>query len=264
MTASPTLAWIAAAPVKSMALAALEEAEIGPHGIPGDRRFVVLDGGGRLCNGVRFGRLATIVPSVSADGGTLALRFPDGTRVEAPVRRSEPRSVRFYGDERVLHGLDGPFDAALSAWAGMTLQLMEADRPGSAIDRAPKGGAISIVARRDLAELALAGGRDDPLDHRRLRINLGVDGVPAWAEDGWVGRTLRIGAATIRVKGDVGRCAMTTQDPDTGEPDFDTLRHLGALRADYTGSERLPCGVYARVVVPGRVRVGDPVEVLPG
>ena len=74
---------------------------------------------------------------------------------------------------------------------------------------------------------------------------------------------MRVGAASIRPVGDVGRCAMTTQDPDTGEPDFDTLRHLAALRAGYTGSERLPCGVYARVVTPGRVHVGDPVEVAP-
>ena len=263
MATTPTIAWIAYAPVKSMALVALEAADLGPSGIAGDRRFVVLDGAGRLCNGVRFGRLATIVPHVSADGGTLELRFPDGTVAAGPVRRTEPVTVRFYGDDRRLHGLDGPWDAALTAWAGMPLRLVEADGEGTAIDRMPKGGAVTIVAARDLAELALAGGREDPLDHRRLRITLGVAGVPAWAEDGWKGRTMRVGAASIRPVGDVGRCAMTTQDPDTGEPDFDTLRHLAALRAGYTGSERLPCGVYARVVTPGRVHVGDPVEVAP-
>lgn len=255
------IAWISIAPVKSMALQALTEAEIGARGIAGDRRFVVLDGAGRLCNGVRLGRLAAIHPTVAPDGTHLALRFPDGTRVEGDVVRTERLAVDFYGATRTLHGLSGPFDAALSAWAGMPLRLVEADRPGEALDRLPKGGHVTIVSARGLAEVALAGGLDDPLDQRRFRLTLGVEGAPAWAEDGWVGRPLHVGAATIRPGGDVGRCAVTTCDPDTGEPDADTLRWLRAIRGHRATGERLPFGVYARVATPGRVRLGDPVIV---
>ncbi len=260
-TTAGRIAWISVAPVKSMALQALAEAEIGPRGIAGDRRFVVLDGGGRLCNGVRFGRLASIRPEVAPDGTHLALRFPDGTVAAGPVIRTEPRTVEFYGAARAFHDLDGPFDAALSAWAGMPLRLVEADRPGEALDRMPKGGHITIVSARGLAEVALAGGLDDPLDQRRFRLTLGVEGAPAWAEDGWVGRTLQVGAAAIRPGGDVGRCAVTTCDPDTGEPDADTLRWLRAIRGHRATGERLPFGVYARVVTPGTVRLGDAVTV---
>ena len=61
-------------------------------------------------------------------------------------------------------------------------------------------------------------------------------------------------------QGNVGRCAVTTQNPDSGAPDLDTLKALAAYRRVVETTEPLPFGVYAVVAVPGRVRVGDPVE----
>jgi len=53
---------------------------------------------------------------------------------------------------------------------------------------------------------------------------------------------------------------VTTQDPDTGVPTVDTLRALRSYRPE--GTERLPFGVFGSVVAPGRVRVGDAVELV--
>ena len=53
---------------------------------------------------------------------------------------------------------------------------------------------------------------------------------------------------------------MTTQNPDTGSPDLDTLKALAAYRPGIDATEPLPFGVYAAVTDPGRVSVGDPVE----
>ena len=86
-----------------------------------------------------------------------------------------------------------------------------------------------------------------------------LSGCRPHEEDEWEGRLARIGDAVIRVGGPVERCAMTTRDPDTGERDLDTL----GLIKSYRGlSERrtLDFGVYAEIVQPGRVRVGDTVE----
>jgi uncharacterized protein YcbX len=86
-----------------------------------------------------------------------------------------------------------------------------------------------------------------------------IDGVEPHAEDEWLGTQVRIGEATIALHGDVGRCVVTTQDPDTGIPNFDTLGVLARYRRN-GHSEALPFGVYGSVAVPGRVRVGDPVK----
>jgi len=64
----------------------------------------------------------------------------------------------------------------------------------------------------------------------------------------------------IRPRGNVGRCAVTTQNPDTGVPDLDTLRLLGEYRGDVETTEPLPFGIWGEIVEPGCVRLGDPVE----
>jgi uncharacterized protein YcbX len=88
-----------------------------------------------------------------------------------------------------------------------------------------------------------------------------VDGLEAHEEDTWLGRTVRIGEALIRLRDVVGRCAITTQNPDTGIPDLDTLRVLDEYRG-LTSARELPFGVYGEVLEPGRVGVGDLAEPL--
>jgi len=89
--------------------------------------------------------------------------------------------------------------------------------------------------------------------------------VEPHAEDEWVGHRIQVGEAVIELRGDVGRCAITTQNPDSGVPDFDTLRTIDAYRPrtnNAAGREHIPFGVYGDVVRPGVVRVGDPVQML--
>ena len=106
-------------------------------------------------------------------------------------------------------------------------------------------------------------GAGAPLDGRRFRMLLEIDGVGAHEEDGWIGREVRAGTASIFFNGDVGRCVVTSHDPDTGVTDLDTLGALATYRR--TGvTEPLPLGIYGEVVRPGRVRVGDEVVPAPG
>ena len=79
-------------------------------------------------------------------------------------------------------------------------------------------------------------------------------------EDEWLGLRVKLGDAVVVPQGNVGRCAVTTQNPDTGSPDLDTLKALAAYRPGIETTEPLPFGVHAVVASPGRVRVGDPVE----
>ena len=88
---------------------------------------------------------------------------------------------------------------------------------------------------------------------------IGLAGCEAHEEDAWIGSRVRVGGALLAVGGPIERCAATTRNPDTGEVDFDTLRVIKDFRGLRDG-KHADFGVFAAVVEPGRVRVGDPVE----
>ena len=63
----------------------------------------------------------------------------------------------------------------------------------------------------------------------------------------------------IAVRGHVGRCAVTTRHPESGERDFDTVKLLARYRRELDTTEPIACGVYGEVIEPGVLRVGDSV-----
>ena len=115
------------------------------------------------------------------------------------------------------------------------------------------------MSRGSLERLRAEAGASSPVDGRRFRMMFELEGVAAHAEDEWIGTPLRLGSAEIVANGDVGRCVVTSHDPDSGIPDLDTLGLLARYRPDGR-REPLPFGVYGTVTVPGRVKVGDPVR----
>jgi uncharacterized protein YcbX len=243
--------------VKSLGLLHPEEIDVERHGVPGNRRFWLVDADGRLFNNKRGGTLVRIRPSWDEDSRALSLEFPDGERVEGIVELGEAVDTKMYRHPHPSRRVVGPWEEAISAFAGEPLTLLYAE--SHAVDRGYRGGTVSLVSRGSLDRLGEEGGRSEPVDGRRFRMLFEIDGVPAHAEDEWLGTQVRVGEATILVNGDVGRCVVTTHDPDTGVTDFDTLKTLAAYRREGR-NEPLPFGVYGSVVVPGRVRVGDAVE----
>ena len=81
----------------------------------------------------------------------------------------------------------------------------------------------------------------------------------AWtglSERQWEGAQLRIGAVVIGMDDLRSRCIMTTFDPDTGKQDLSVLRRV---QKEFDGV----LGLNSYVVTPGRIAVGDPVELIP-
>jgi uncharacterized protein YcbX len=260
MTEGPgRVAWIAIAPVKSMALAFLDEAQLGHAGIAGDRAFALVDSAGRLVNGKRAGVLATVRVAIDPAAGTLTLHLPTGETASGRPILGDPIEAIFFGHPRPARIVDGPWSAALSTWSGHDLRFV-AMPVGDGLDRGPSATLVSTAA---LGALAAVRGGTEPLDRRRFRMTFGIDGIEAYAEDRWIGRRVRIGAAVVQVAGNVGRCAVTTHDPDTGRPTFDTLHALQQGRGHLPASEPLPFGVWSDIVQPGRVALGDEVTVEP-
>lgn len=138
-------------------------------------------------------------------------------------------------------------DPALAEAVGADGAPMRSDR--AITDCRP----VSLFSLQSAATLGAEIGR--AVDVRRFRANLVLDleGAEGFAEDGWVGRTVRIGeTAVLHVVGRDPRCAMITLDPDTGERDFDVLK---TVTANHEGR----AGIYAAAIAEGVVRPGDAV-----
>jgi uncharacterized protein len=247
---------ISIAPVKALGLVHPDEVALAPGGVAGDRRFWLADDEGRLFNGKRHGPLVRVRPEWDEATRRLALTFPGGTRVEDTVELGEPVATEMYGRPLPSHRVRGPWEDALSEHVGEPLQLFWAD--GGAVDRGGRGGTVSLVSRGSLERLREEARAERPVDGRRFRMLFEIDGVGPHEEDGWLGARVQVGEAVIVLNGDVGRCAVTTHDPDTGVRDLDTLGVLAAYRREGR-NEDLPLGVYGAVAAPGRVRVGDAV-----
>jgi uncharacterized protein len=247
---------ISIAPVKALGLVHPESVELGPQGVAGDRRFWLVDASGRLVNNRRHGRLMQVRPVWDEDTRRLELAFPGGEIVAGVVGLGEAVAVELHHEDHASRRVLGPWEDALSDYAGEPLQLLWSE--SGAADRGARGGGVSVISRGSLERLRAELGAAAPVDGRRFRMLFEIDGVPAHAEDDWIGSRIVVGEAEIDVGGDVGRCAITTLDPDRGTRDLDTLGALAGYRREGR-FEPLPIGVYGAVATPGRVRVGDPV-----
>jgi uncharacterized protein YcbX len=256
---SGTVVRISTAPVKSLGLLHPDEIEVGPRGVVGNRRFWLVDEDGRLFNNKRCGPIVQIRPEWDEATRTLALTLPGGERVEGVVELGEPVVAAMYGHPHRSRHVVGPWEDAISRVAGQSLTLLWAE--DHATDRGYRGGDVSLVSHASLERLRREGGADGPIDGRRFRLLLEIDGVAEHAEDEWLGTQVQVGEAVLQLNGDIGRCVVTTHDPDTGVTDFDTLGTLARYRREGR-NEPLPFGVYGAVAVPGRVRIGDTVQPL--
>lgn len=238
-------------PVKSFQGGAEQELTLGAEGVVGDRAFGVLDGTRRtVLSAKRIGRLLELSATYD-DAGDLVVALPGGHFTRGPA-----------------------LDAALSAFVERDCRLVEAAAFGagryeSAIDPDDEDGEVdewegptgSFVDESPLHLLSTASlraaAREQPTltwSPRRFRPNILIEtDEDGFLDEELVGRRLRIGEVEVAVTKRCTRCVMTTRSQPGGltrEPGV--LSHLA--RAHNT-----TIGVRARVVVAGRVRVGDEV-----
>jgi uncharacterized protein YcbX len=246
----PTVARLNVTPVKGLGLQHPEEVELTVRGVESNRRFYLISGWG-LFNGKDHGPLVRIEPEV--EDGRLTLRFPGGLELDGEVVLGERVTTNFWGRRVAGRLVLGPWSDALSDYAGASVQLVRTEEPGTGTD-------IHVGTLVTLASCARLGEElGAEVDPRRFRMLLEVDGAGAHEEDGW--ERVRVGGAVVRVTGPVPRCAVTTQNPDTGIRTLDTLGGIKSYRGLRDG-KHIDFGVYFDVVEPGRVRVGDPVELV--
>jgi uncharacterized protein YcbX len=244
------------APVRSLGLQHPSEVDITEVGVVEDRRFFLVDLQHRLIDRIIVGRLVQVESRTDPGATWLWLRLPDGTVIEGDVELGEPVETPIYGRTAVGRVVVGPWAAALESIAGRPVRLIRCDRPGGT----RRGNPASIISDGSLHELARHVGVDR-VDGRRFRMLIDLDGAEPREEDSWIGRRIALGDAILRVTKPDARCAITTQDPDTGVRDLDTLRAIIGYRGLREG-KHADLGVLADVVQPGRVRLGDEVSLL--
>jgi uncharacterized protein YcbX len=252
----PIVTRFSIAPVRSCGLEHPDEIDVTEVGVLEDRRFFLADAAGRLVDRLVVGRLVQIAAHTDPDAETLRMTFPDGRVIDDRVELGQPIAVPIYGRTGVGHVVHGPWAKSLSAFCDREISLVRCDRPSRTRD----GNPTSLVSDGSLAELARQSGVE-AVDGRRFRMLIELAGAEPHEEDAWIGHRIAIGDAVLAVTKPDARCAITTQDPDTGARDLNTLRTLIAYRGLRDG-KHADFGVLADVARPGRIRLGDEVVLL--
>ena len=228
-------------PVKSMRGEALQEAQLGWHGLVGDRRLA-------------FRR----VDDRSGFPWLTACKLPE-LILFAPVHRGANTPGGLPTHVRTLEGKElGVFSQELAAEVGRRhgspVEMTHLDR--GIFDEA----SISAITTGTVDEIArLVSQRPDV---RRFRPNILISSQHSkpFTEDAWVGSVLTFGdgdaAAAIAVTNWDERCAMVTFDPDSGARTPAVLKTVVRERDN-------KAGVYGTVTRCGRLAVGQPLYLTP-
>jgi uncharacterized protein YcbX len=252
----PSVARFSIAPVRSLALEHPTEIEVTELGVVEDRRFYLIDESNRLVDRIVVGRLVQVAAHTNPEATTLRMTFPDGSVIEDEVKLGEQIETPIHGRTGVGHVVIGPWGEALAPIAGRAIRVVRCERPGGT--RA--GNPTSLVSDGSLRELAKHAGVD-AVDARRFRMLIDLHGAEPHEEDTWIGGRIGIGDAILCVTKPDARCAITTQHPESGDVDLDTLRTIIGYRGLREG-KNADFGVLADVERPGRMRLGDEVTVL--
>jgi len=272
-------------PVKSMVGETVDSIELDELGIVGDRTWAARDlERGGIRGAKKIGPLMQLAAHDLGDG-EVEITLPDGSTVRTtdadvnervssaighPVqlerlrpaddldhyRRGAPDSDDVVAELRGVFGREE--DEPLPDFSVFPPIIAEYESPpGTYYDVFP----LMIMTTAALAALA-RGLPDSNVDIRRFRpsfvVDTGDDGAeastPGHPEFDWSGRRATLGTATIEFGAPCPRCVMVTREIDADIPaDRAVLRHIVRdLHQDL--------GIYATIVTPGTVNVGDRIE----
>ena len=222
-------------PVKSMGGEQLEVANLGWHGLEGDRRLAFR----RLDDRSGF-------PWLSASQLPDLLRFTPH-RGEGGAPGELPTHVRTPdGEELPVFG--GELAAEVGRRFGAPVQMMQLKH--GIFDE----GSLSVIASETVRELGRLAGHS--LDVRRFRPNVLVRLLRAgpFQEDEWLGGVLSFGegadAPAIAVTQRDVRCSMLNLDPDSARSAPEVMKAV--VRANQNNA-----GIYGTVTRVGRLAVGQ-------
>jgi hypothetical protein len=238
-----TIAEVWRYPVQSMGGESLAAAGCTGHGILGDRAYGLVD--------AETGKVVSSSEGRRKWRGIVALRarYPEPPAEAGPAM---PVEITLPDGDRLTSGRSDT-DERLSAALGSPVHL--ADKAMENADASYALEPLHVLTTASLRQFARhhPEGRFVPA---RFRPNLVIDtgASEGFAEQGWIGRRLAIGdSLVIAVTAHCVRCVMTTLPQ--GDLPFDP-----AILHTVNQRNGTHAGIYAAVVRPGRVKVGDAVR----
>lgn len=250
---------LATTAIKGLGVVSRVEIQLTTTGAAGDRQFFLVTPKDTLLSVTRTGAWVGFAADYRPEDGILRMTCPDGSTLEQEIRLGAPVVADFAGYKKVAgREVVGPWSQLFSDVVGTPVRLVRAEDVNGGIDVRP----VTLLGDASVEELRRHAGVDR-VDERRFRMLIGFSGAPAHAEDTWKGATVSLGEVVLRVEGPVKRCGAILRHPDRGDSD---LRTLGIIK-DYRGLSEtelgrgVSFGVYAEVLQPGRVRLGDQMEI---
>jgi uncharacterized protein len=226
-------------------------ADLTVDGPVGDRVFCLVDASrGRVLRTVD--NPALVRACARWEAGVLSVDMPGRTIEGVPSPNGERLEVDYWGRTASVQGCTGPWAEAYSEYLGYDVVLARSVTAGEVVYGAP----VTVLTTASMHLLSQRLGREVESERFRSTFLVDTGDCPAHVEDGWVGRELRVGEATVRVRGVVPRCAVVDLDPVTGRGDASVLAELAGYRLSQA---EISFGVDAVVTAPGRVRTGDQV-----
>lgn len=217
-------------PVKSMLGERLTDAAIEHRGVVGDRRYAVRTADDKLGSGknsTRFRRIDGLFELTAHYRGTD--EPPTVTRDGVELTTDEIRKflgrddIRLAVEDEIPHFDDAPLHLTTTA---------------SIAELADNVNAVAV-------------------DERRFRPNIVIDtDEKGFLENDWVGRTATIGPIRVEFTKLTERCVMTNSAQSELGRSPEVLKTATRLN-------HMCVGIYALVLQPGTVRLGDRVELSP-
>ena len=238
-------------PVKGMSGESLDNVQLQTgRMLPNDRRFGILHGASarRAEAGDRDWKAkANFLQLAQAEKlAQLEARFDEKSEILQVWRRGRNVTSGKLTDVNGRTVLEQFFAAFMTKESRGQPRIVESgDQPYSDV-KVPFISIINLESVRDLERVV-----GQPVDPLRFRGNLLIEGIPAWEEFSWIGKTIKIGGAELRIAERIGRCSATNVDPATAE------RNLTIPRDLQNGFGHTDCGIYADVTSSGMIQIGD-------
>lgn len=228
-------------PIKSMAGVPVEQAHVGLDGILGDRLYSFVRADQAASNSFPW--------FTARQSARMLLHKPRFTQLPTPEQPEPPVQVRT-PEGQMREAGDVTLREELAKAAGEPLFLLKSSR---GIFDCQHLSLFSLASVR-----ALAGESGASIDARQFRANVYMEPVSKlpFEEETWTGCLLQIGDQVLTgVTQRDTRCMMVNLDPENGNQDPRVLRTIAQGHARQAG-------IYANVVRPGMIRVGDPIQLV--